>query len=753
MSQQIRNLMTSLREASAPSRRPVRQATDAEIDAAIALSQEDVSTPSPAYAMPPPTLEDVELDSAIDLPRNAAKQYSRNRSAAAAAASPAIPVPAIDDPDIEEAVRMTGATVPTPALQAQRRAAKWARSMPRASVPSLGEVLDEAMPVSFASTPGNGAEPELSFPATSDAKPSRQVSPKAIEMARQVDAERRAAAGPRTSPLNARSRQGIADKARRDAEHERMLPDSPDSGVLPGEEQITTKDTLAQLTPAERAGLEAKYAASGMAGKPGFETFEDWASENFAELPPDARLKQMRESGTSTPRIQAGRDPDLLPGQNTPLANARIAAGMPLPEGREPNQYTPGQRRTMSRNIHNPDIPMQRFGGTFAYNPSGSTSSRAPNPQAMMQAEQIGNDQGYGSPSHVMALAQAYGIDASQYGDDMDMLAADVQREKQRHDRLSENYTVEANGMGGYRYVPSTGMRQQVDQRKRDSFAGTIKQRYQGMLPPEAEADLFAQIDDLAMQPDGHRQLVAINNRLRQTALANRAQSARNSAQNYNMTQALRSPNQAPGMYVRSLQAAVRSGDPLQIAAVHDTFGNQRAASEYRDLAGMQAAGAAQVAMAEQNRLAQQPPPEPTLAAQHQKELGAALAVGDPAQRYDAVRTLLAKTHPNWDQAQIDAETQNQMAAHAYKQNPNDPLVQAHLVRLRGNKQAFIDFATRYMNMSPADAEKMYASGGSGWSAGQAGQSVGAAIPAAVQAAGNFVGGLWRGVTGAPASK
>lgn len=64
------------------------------------------------------------------------------------------------------------------------------------------------------------------------------------------------------------------------------------SGILPGEEQVTTADSLGMVSPGVRKGLERVHAGAGTSA-----TFDDWAKEKYASLPPEERLKAMRRDG------------------------------------------------------------------------------------------------------------------------------------------------------------------------------------------------------------------------------------------------------------------------------------------------------------------------------------------------------------------------------------------------------------------------------------------------------------------------
>ena len=224
----------------------------------------------------------------------------------------------------------------------------------------------------------------------------RVVTPAMAENARDaLRRQRDAQAGPAGRNAAQQNAQSFAERQRKVASWAPVQPANP-SGILPGEEQVTSRDTLKQLSPAEQESLQKKFESSGQAMD-----FDEWLSSNFGDIPPQDRVAEMRASASSTPRMVLGRDEDLPPGTNSPLADARIAAGKPLPEGREPGQYSPQQRRTMSRNVHNPEVPMTPFGGTFTLGASGGMSSRAPSPDAMAQAAAIAKDQGEIGRAHV----------------------------------------------------------------------------------------------------------------------------------------------------------------------------------------------------------------------------------------------------------------------------------------------------------------------------------------------------------------
>lgn len=532
---------------------------------------------------------------------------------------------------------------------------------------------------------------------------------------------------------------------------------TPESGTLPGEEQVTTRDTLRQLSPTEQTALQRKFDSGGHSNTM---SYDDWLTENFGDLPPAERASQMRASSSATPRVNIGKDPYLPAGENSDLAQGRRAAGLPLPEGREAKQYSPEQLRAMSRNVHNPDIPMTRFGGTFTHNPGGALSSRAPNPDMMAQAAAIAKDQGEFSDSHIAALAQAYGIDAHKYGNDLDMLRGDVMREKERHDQRAVNYNPVAMGGGAYRYAPNDALKARMAARDLERFAGDIRNRNQGLqgsINGQSADDLLAAVDAAAGTPNGKAEMVKLNGMLRRLREGNQHQSARNRAQNYSLSQDLRNPNQAPGMGVRSLMEAVASNNPLQMAAVHDIYGNPNAALQHRQLAGVQSQAAADVAVAEeeaQAAMAQQQPDETPkrVGEEAQAEFNTALAVPDAAQRYAAVSRVVKGINPSLADADVAEQAQNIIASHLAATNGlEDPFVQHRIGMLRAskNRDAFTQFVMSIgAAKTPDEALWMFNNPAPPRTAEQIGADVAAGAKQAAANTANAGRGFIRGLTG-----
>ena len=622
----------------------------------------------------------------------------------------------------------------------------YALEMPR-SLPPMEARTRESMNFGTRSLHGR-SDPSLLLPPTPDALSGNSLSiPGVAPAPAENSAESLASAqnmldrrnGPKPIASARRATQQYAEQAREGARQSEVWNSAGDSGTLPGEEQVQTGDTLRQLSPQEQAALRKKYESGGHAGTM---DYEDWLSSNFGDIPPQERASQMRASATATPRMSVGKDPTLPVGENSQLAIDRQAAGLPLPEGREAKQYTKEQLRTMSRNVHNPDIPMTRFGGTFTHNPGGALSARAPNPELLTQASAIAQDQGQFSDSHIIALAQAYGIDAQRYGDDIDMLRGDVMREDERHQQRMKNYTPVATGGGAFRYTPTDAFKDRLASQDRARLAGTIRNRYQGMMTPEQ----LAAAENAVGTPNGKEELVRLGQLLRRVREGNSHQDVRNRARNYNMTQDMRNPNYAPGMAVRSLFDAVDAGDPLGVAAVHDVFGNPAAAAQNRQVAIAQGNAASQLAGAEAEAaavrdaaIAKQTGDEPdaTLAEQQSKELERAYAMSNPADRYEAIQTYLEKVHPEWAPEQVAARAQELIAGRLARTNGGmDPFVQQHLQVLRRDKPKFLLFAQTQLNMTPEQAEQLYNSAGPPpMTAESAGRAVGGAIPALGQGA------------------
>lgn len=453
----------------------------------------------------------------------------------------------------------------------------------------------------------------------------------------------------------------------------------PESGTLPGEEQVTSMDVFKRLKPHEQAAIRHKYERGSHAHA---DSFEDYLGLQYGDLPPDAREAAMRAEYGS-------------PEEMSPTARARRDAGKPLPEGLKPGYYAPDQARTMSRNIHSPEVPMAPSGGTFTHNADGSVSSRAPEDFRLQDAAKAAEYYGEGSPEHNRALAKGYGIDVTKYDiskpEDRALLAADVAREKERHDRLGEKYDVVRTPMGGTRYKANPEkMAAARDKRelamspeRKAQFAREVRTRFAGLITPEQEAQLAT----YAQTPEGFSKIRALNEELRGKRDAEGMRSWRAKQQNYAMTQQMANPNYAPGMAIRSLMEAVNSGDPMRQAAAYAIMGNQLGTQGAMNVAGREREAAGAVAAAQ---AANQPkPPERTIAAQFGPEMSDALRLPQ-GQREASIATILRKSGTPEDK--LDATVQSIILDHEFRTNPQGTYVEAHLQSLRGNKPAFIAF-------------------------------------------------------------
>jgi hypothetical protein len=485
------------------------------------------------------------------------------------------------------------------------------------------------------------------------------------------------------------------------------MPPAP-SGVLPGEEQVTTQDTFRQLAPEEQAALRQKYEGGGHSSTM---SYDDWLSENFGELPPQDRAATMRASAKSTPRMQIGRDPSLPPETNSPLAQNRQAAGKPLPEGRAARQYTPEQRATMQQNAESPEVPMGQFGGSFSMSADGSQARRAPNPTLVAEADKIAADQGPGSPSHVVALAQAYGIDATQYGDDMDLLRADVMREKAKHDKLGQYLGVRDNGMGGFVYVEDAAQRQ----RGRDQFDATLtpqqlnnqaismRRAYAGVITPEEEAALsaavrtpggMAHIRDLRMELQARQKQQSWKNHLDRVA-------------GQALGRDMANPERARGFMIRSLAEAVRSGDPMAQAAAYSMMGQPMLAMRAID-AGMSDRRSAAELAGIQAQMAGQAGNDPqTLAAQMNKEIESALALGKPSQQAQQLTLIFQKA--GYPPEQIPQAVNDVLVERFATTDPNHPAVATVMrAKLKEGRGAWLQWAQSVMGLTEDQANAVY---------------------------------------------
>lgn len=518
--------------------------------------------------------------------------------------------------------------------------------------------------------------------------------------------------------------------------------DAPASGVLPGEEQVTTRASLGSLSAEEQNALRKKYESGGHSGTM---SYDDWLTDNFGELPPADRQDAMRRSATATPRTQLGRDPSLPPETNSDLAESRKAAGRPLPEGRAARQYTPEQRARMQTNTESPEVPMSPFGGSMATSVGGSQARRAPNPTLVAEADAIAADQGTGSQSHVIALAQAYGIDAARYGDDMDLLRADVMREKAKHDKLGQYMSVQDNGMGAFVYVEDPAKRAQgraqfqanMTPQQRNNAAISMSRAYTRVMTDADRARIAAAV----RSPNGMAELedlrMDLKRRQQEMSWANHLDRVAGQALGRDMA----NPERARGFMIRSLAEAVRSGDPMAQAAAYSMMGQPMQAIRAMDAAMNERNAAAQMAMAEGQGGEQAPS---TMAAQLRQEVNDAMML--PAeQQEDALFLIYQKA--GYPPEQIQQRVDSVIIENNAQANPAHPKVQAAMrAKLKEGRGAWMQWAQSVMGLDEERAKAVYEE--EVGTAAQAGERAGAAGAQAGANVAGWVGGFARGLFG-----
>lgn len=515
---------------------------------------------------------------------------------------------------------------------------------------------------------------------------------------------------------------------------------------LPGEEQVTSMQTLGGLPPEVRAGLEAKYKSGGHADTM---SFEDWVSEHFAELPPDQRADAMRESATSTPRIRPGRNPNLRPGEMSDTAAAQKAAGKPLPEGREPEQYSPEQRRTMSRNIYAPEVPMQPFGGSSTVNVDGSTSMRAPDPAKLKALQDIEADpeQGKDSVSWLMAAADLYGIDAARYGDDMDLLRGHVMREHARHTKQMQVSDIVPNDMGGFRYAPNAASRQAADVRGTKKFATDMIVRYGDLLSDEQKQQL------LALGSAGNMEaLREVQYRMGATLKDQRTQAARDRAANFNMTRDMNNGAVAPGMRARALMQQIAENNPDGAAGISQIFGDDPAVPMWLNRANAQAAAEAQraaVLLDEEEKKKTERQEALGVVGINQQRIEAIAKERNPVQREVMARSfardnMTVEGSPPPTEEAVNREAAVVLATLDLPANPSPDDVRTLFERFKADKAAFYSLGERLRSRGVTQemVDKMWAQM-SGTSARDRGRAAKQGVQDTISGIGGFVSGLF----------
>jgi hypothetical protein len=535
-----------------------------------------------------------------------------------------------------------------------------------------------------------------------------------------------------------------------------------ESGVLPGEEQVTTMGTFASMSPQDQAALRARHKGQPV-------SFEDWASETWSELPPAERIAAMQAAARTAPQMRVGTVPGAAtPGENTPLANPKQHPGRPLPEGRAPKQYEDAtvlhrgvlspQAPLMQNNADSPEIPMKRFQGTYAYDPSGKQYYRAPNMDLMEQAQAIANDpeQGKDSDSYWIALAEAFGLDTQQYGDDLDLLRNHVWLEQQRHEPLAEQYDIETLPDGARVYVPNAALRE-----KRNAYDRKVK--VDRMLErrhwekPEITDERYERMIAAERSPTGMDDLRSVARDIRRDNLRRRGANVMAMRENINLTRTLNDPNMAPGVLIRELRNQVAAGNPLGMSMVYNIAGMPGAARDAASLEMGRAANAAMLGRTEMEMAAAvdaanaagQPQGDAALPDLLQQQVQAALK--SPADVGEAgVVSVLAKMqqYQGADPAALRTEARRLIASAAAAANPQaalqDARVVAHLRSLASNQPAFIEFALSHgLAANQEEAKAMHGQYARTW--GDAGRDAAAAARGLVDGVRRFAAGLAGG--------
>lgn len=511
-----------------------------------------------------------------------------------------------------------------------------------------------------------------------------------------------------------------------------------ESGMLPGEEQVTTRSTFDRLAPGQRAAIQQQWSKGA-----GDENFEEYLSRTFGDLPPAARAEEM----------------------------ARVAGPAGL------TQQQRQERRDVTHNFLLPDIPMMEGKGTFVRNPDGSRSMRAIDPRGLEAAKQFSSDQLW-TPEFNRVLGSAMGInvDHPRYRNNEDKLRDDVLRLWAEHERVAAVSKVEDTGAkqagmfaapnitGNRRYVVDKDKAAEVQANRdaamrpedRKRLASSIIQRWTGakFFTP----DVLDAIEQAEQTDNGFAILRGINQELTRQHNAATAAAVRANRKNENVTTALNNPRSNRGMVLRSLQDEVDSNNPMAMAVLYDAAGMPAQASEMRQMVAMQQQGAMQMALQKQQGDVQMAlkaqelaaaNQDPTLADQFAAQRRAIFAQAQtPAERLSMMKDLLARQQtregaPPPDEKAITSQARRLIAEHMVRINPQDPAVQDYLQDLSasGNRNEFISFLTSEpIKMDIGEAERKYAQS-RGW--GFAGFAAGA--EARLNAAGRAFGSMSGG--------
>lgn len=314
-----------------------------------------------------------------------------------------------------------------------------------------------------------------------------------------------------------------------------------------------------------------------------------------------------------------------------------------LPEGRPLDEYSDAQRVEMTKDVANPDTRNTPFGGTFVRNPDGSLSSRAPSPEVQDRKDRAWQAVDESVQSHgaaatlegplyrnaMMASAEAYGMDPSQYRDplvlqdadatrDFDIMYGDVERQVDRRDAIEEKYMPVPAQLGkdgkpvAWRFAPRPKFREKMERqdqgiRSQQLFRNILDKhgRYVGQEMRE-ELRAMADAGDFAGLRDAKQKLLADQR-------GNAAKNVADNWENINLTRKLNNPDTALGLVLRSTQGVA----PHDRAALYTVLGWEPAATRETQAGIAQDAYNSQMAMAsQQGGAAGENPDDATVAGQ-----------------------------------------------------------------------------------------------------------------------------------------
>lgn len=576
-----------------------------------------------------------------------------------------------------------------------------------------------------------GATPPPPREAAKDAR--RATAEQAMQREQRARAERTEQARARQDRVAAEGARYAAElRAETEAMRRRAAGNAAagtgvESGILPGEEQVTTRSTFDRLAPGQRAAIQQQWSK-----RAGDDNFDEYLTRTFGDLPPADRAEEM----------------------------ARVAGPAGL------TQQQRQERRDVTHNFLAPDIPMMEGKGTFVRNPDGSRSMRAIDPHGLDAAKQFSADQLW-QPEFNRVLGRAMGInvDHPRYRNNEEKLQDDVLRMWAEHERVAGVSKAEDTGakMAGMFAAPNiTGNRRYVVDK--DKAAEVQANRDAAMRPEDrkrlassilqrwSDADFFtpeirAQIEQAEQTDNGFAILRGINQELTRRHNESTAAAVKSNRANENLTTALNNPRANRGMVIRSLLDAANQNNPMAMAVLHDAAGMPEQARDMRQMAAMQQQGEMQMAMKAQELAAANQ--DPTLAGQFAAQRRAIFEQAQtPAERLNLMKDVLFRQNtregaPPPDDRAITSQARRLIAEHMVRIDPQDQSVQEYLQDLSrsGNQNDFIAFLTSPpLNMDIGEAERRYAQsrgwGFAGWAAGTESR-----LNAAGRAVGNLFGG------------